>query len=149
MYFKNMILMGDPNIRLSDITQTLNNLNSSLLSGRDDSQVNFPFLHVHPDQRSLFGTNARSDETFDHIAFFIDRNGRHLPSTGDNRQAGQQGLNDYDFGVFNFVELISQAIHNLSFHELTKAQQKSLVKNTKADISDHLPIWVRLPISGA
>jgi hypothetical protein len=104
---------------------------------------------VHPDQVSLFQTNARKSETFDHIAFFIDKDDTDLPTDSDNAQAGQSGPNGYDFGVFDFSELFAQAIHGKGFGELTKSQINSLYSKGKADVSDHLPIWVRIPIPGS
>jgi hypothetical protein len=156
MYFKNMIVMGDlnmdfddPQVRLSDITKTLLDLESNLLTGQTSARVNFPFLEPHPGNTQLFNTNARKSQTFDHVAFFIDRNEKGLPMTDDNQNAGTGALNDYDYGVFDFVELFAQSIHGKSFGELTASQRNELLSNTKADVSDHMPIWVRIPIPGA
>lgn len=156
MYYKNMILMGDLNMdfdsaqsRYSDIVQRLVDLQSNLLSGQNAARVNFPFLNVHPDQISLFNTNARRSETFDHIAFFIDKNETALPQDSDNSGAGSNGLNGYDYGVFDFSELFAQSIHGMSFSQLTKAKIDDVFKKSKADVSDHMPIWVRIPIPGA
>jgi hypothetical protein len=155
MYFKNMVLMGDLNMdfesansRYSDIVKRLHDLESNLLTGQSAARVNFPFLNVHPDQVSLFNTNARKTETFDHIAFFIDRNETGLPFDTDNQNAGQGGTNGYDFGVFDFSELFSQAVHGKSFHGLTNSQISGIFSKAKADVSDHMPIWVRIPIPG-
>lgn len=155
MYFKNMVLMGDLNMdfelavsRYSDIVKMLHDLESNLLTGQSAARVNFPFLDIHPDQTSLFNTNARKTETFDHIAFFIDKNEAGLPLESDNPNAGQTGPNSYDFGVFDFSELFAQAIHGKSFYQLTKSQINSIYSKSKADVSDHMPIWVRIPIPG-
>ena len=156
MYFKNIVLMGDLNMdfdnaatQLSDIIRHLHDLNSTLLTGASAARANFPFLDIHPSQTNLFSTNARKNQTFDHVAFFIDRDERGLPTTDDNTSAGQNGLNDYDYGVFDFVELFSQVLHGVSFGALTAPQRDSLLSRTKADVSDHMPIWVRIPIPGA
>jgi hypothetical protein len=124
-------------------------LNSTLLSGTNAARANFPFLDVHPDQQSLFNTNARKDQTFDHIAFFIHKHETGLPTTDANQTAGQNGLNEYDYGVFDFVELFSQAVHGVSFLSLTASQRNDLLSRTKADVSHPMPIWVRLLIPGA
>ena len=156
MYYKNMILLGDmnmdfdsPDSRYSEIIKLLIELNSNLLTGQSAARVNFPFLNVHPDQSSLFNTNARKNETFDHVAFFIDKNEIGLPLDNHNQQAGQGGPNDYNYGVFDFPELFAQAIHGKNFFQLNKIQIKSIYSKSKADVSDHMPIWVRIPIPGS
>lgn len=155
MYFKNMIVMGDlnmdfddPEVRLSDITKLLLDLESNLLTGQTAARVNFPFLEPHPGQAQLFNTNARKNQTFDHVAFFIDKHETGLPLSDQNQNAGGD-LNDYDYGVFDFVELFAQSVHNKGFNELTATQRNKLLSDTKADVSDHMPIWVRIPIPGA
>jgi len=152
MYAKNMIVMADLNMmfddaqnQFSDVVKLLHDLESNLLTGRNASRVNFPFLDVHPNRQSLFSTNARRNQTFDHVAFFIDKKERGLPFNTANRSAGTSA---YDYGVFDFPELFAQAVHNKSFAELTATQRKSLLAKCKADVSDHMPIWTRLPIPG-
>ena len=87
----------------------------------DGKRGQYPFFqNVHPDQVSLFNTNARKNETFDHVAFFIDKNEAGLPLDTKNQQAGQSGPNGYDYGVFDFSELFAQAIHGKSFFEFSK-----------------------------
>ncbi|MEO1407193.1 MAG: hypothetical protein AAFV54_12005, partial [Pseudomonadota bacterium] len=156
MYYKNMILLADLNMQFndadakySDIVIRLLELNSNLLSGQNAARVNFPFLNVHPSQTNLSHTNARSTETFDHIAFFIDKNEKGLPKTEANLDAGKKTSNDYDYGVFDFTELFSEALHDKPFLSLTKTQRNSLMSKTRADVSDHMPIWARIPIPGA
>ncbi|PCI19678.1 MAG: hypothetical protein COB62_05300 [Piscirickettsiaceae bacterium] len=119
------------------------------LTGDSSARVNFPFLDVHPSERTLFNTNARKNQTFDHIAFFINRKEEGLPIVDLNKVAGQGGIDGYDYGVFDFVELCSQAIYEISFQLLTPSKRKALLRNIKSDISDHMPIWVRIPIPGA
>jgi hypothetical protein len=156
MYFKNMIVLADLNMEFdnadncfSDIVKLLNELESNLLTGQSAARVNFPFLDVHPGETMLFSTNARRNQTFDHVAFFIDKKEKGLPRTDANGTAGQKGPNGYDYGVFDFSELFAQSIHNKTFSQLTASQRKKLLSNTKADVSDHMPIWVRIPIPGA
>lgn len=156
MYFKNMIVLGDlnmdfddPKVRLSEITKMLLDLESNLLTGQTAARVNFPFLEPHPDGFQLFNTNARKNQTFDHVAFFIDKNETGLPLGDANQNAARGGLNGYDYGVFDFVELFAQSVHDKRFAELTASQRNKLLSNTKADVSDHMPIWVRIPIPGA
>jgi endonuclease/exonuclease/phosphatase family metal-dependent hydrolase len=156
MYYKNMILMGDlnmdfesPDSRYADIVGLLLGLNSNLLSGQSAARVNFPFLDVHHGQTSLFNTNARKTKTFDHVAFFVDKNEAGLPLEIHNKLAGQEGPNDYDYGVFDFSELFAQALYGKSFFQLNETQIKSIYSKSSADVSDHMPIWVRIPIPGS
>ena len=156
MYFTNMILLGDlnmdfddPNIRMSDIIKLLLDLESNLLTGQSAARVNFPFLEPYPGEAQLLHTNARKNQTFDHVAFFIDKDETGLPLSDNNQDAGQSGSNGFNYGVFDFVELFSQSVHNKTFTDLTAAQRTKLLSNTKADVSDHMPIWVRIPIPGA
>ena len=156
MYFKNMIVMADLNMQFddadnqySDIVKRLIDLESNLLTGQDAARVNFPFLDVHPSETALFHTNARNTETFDHVAFFIDKRETQLPLVTANVSAGEGGPNAYDYGVFNFPELFVQTLHDKPFDDLTAGQRNTLLSNAKADVSDHMPIWVRLPIPGA
>jgi hypothetical protein len=156
MYSKNMIVMADLNMqfdnadnKLSDIILRLHELESSLLTGQSAARANFPFLDVHPTQQALFRTNARRNETFDHIAFFVDRNEKGLPTTDANKTAGQNGPDGYDYGVFDFVELFAQAVHNTSFNLLSASKRTALLQHAEADVSDHMPIWARIPIPGA
>ncbi len=124
-------------------------LNSNLLTGQSAARVNFPFLDEHPDQTALFKTNANKDETFDHVAFFIDKNETGLPPITKNQHAGQGGLNSYDYGVFDFTKLFAKVIYGKNFFQLNKTQKRSIHSKCKADVSDHMPIWVRIPIPGS
>jgi len=42
-------------------------------------------------------------------------------------------------------ELFSQALHQKPYLALTKVQKKALISKYEYDVSDHLPIWIRLP----
>ena len=147
LYFKNMILLGDLNLdfknpqsKLSDVIRRLHDIENEELAGKAATRVNFPFLDVHPKQQQLFTTNARKSETFDHIAFFIVGHEKNLPTTDRNLAAGTNTVNSYNYGVFDFVELFSQAVHKKPFDELKKTQRNSLLRRANKDISDHMPI---------
>ena len=81
-------------------------------------------LHLHFGD---IGTNAGKNHTFDHIAFFIDKNETGLPKPDTNRQAGLTGLNGYDYGVFDFVVPFSQVLRGTGFFSLSKSQQSELL----------------------
>ena len=70
-------------------------------------------------------------------------------SFGDlNIEAGSSGVDVYDYVFFDFVELCAESVYGTSFNLLSPSRRKTLLKNVKADISDHMPIWVRIPIPG-
>ena len=113
MYFTNMILLGDlnmdfddPNVRMSDIIKLLLDLESNLLTGQSAARVNFPFLEPYPGQAQLLHTNARKNQTFDHVAFFINKKEKGLPLSDNNQDAGKKGRNKFDYGVFDFRRVV-------------------------------------------
>ncbi|HSM41368.1 MAG TPA: hypothetical protein VK862_11510, partial [Afifellaceae bacterium] len=65
------------------------------------AHVNFPFLD------GWFFTNARKDETFDHIAFLADD--PHWPRAEHNGLAGTLGAREFDYGMFDFTRLFREA----------------------------------------
>lgn len=96
------------------------------------AKVNFPFLD------GAYFTNARRTETFDHIAWITTDT--RLPRGRHNNQAGTLGPEQYDYGMFDFVQAFSDAgpgraaDGNPTFFRYTH------------DFTDHMPIWVRFPI---
>ena len=53
-----------------------------------------------------------------------------------------------NYGVFDFVNLFSEAIHEKRFRELNRNEQKALVARFEHKVSDHMPIWFRIPLPG-
>ncbi|MDH3580005.1 MAG: hypothetical protein OEM91_05185 [Hyphomicrobiales bacterium] len=157
LYAPNLVLMGDLNLDFekaqSDelgVVALLKSLNKKVLSGGQKAKANFPFLDRHPDHQNLpgtdsdgfFKTNARRTETYDHIAFFASD--KRLPDPAANGEAGSQSALNYDYGVFDFTKLLSEAVP-----ELTGGDGKIKYDMFKNELSDHLPIWIRLPIPHA
>lgn len=95
------------------------------------AKVNFPFLD------GGFFTNARRDETFDHIAW-ISTDTR-LPRGRHNGQAGTLGPDEYDYGMFDFVQAFADAGPG------AKPDGRPDYDRYTHDFTDHMPIWVRLP----
>ena len=95
------------------------------------AKVNFPFLD------GGYFTNARRDETFDHIAWITadDR----LPRGRHNPQAGTLGADEYDYGMFDFVQAFVDAGPGCA------ADGSPDFDRFTHDFTDHMPIWVRLP----
>ncbi|MEM6564430.1 MAG: hypothetical protein AAF665_08300 [Pseudomonadota bacterium] len=99
------------------------------------AKVNFPFLD------GGFFTNARRNQTFDHIAW-VSTDPR-LPRGRHNKMAGTLGPDEYDFGMFDFVQAFADAGPGL-----TDGGTPAYDRYTH-DFTDHMPIWVRLPIPHA
>ncbi|MBV1907154.1 MAG: hypothetical protein KUG75_13845 [Pseudomonadales bacterium] len=149
LYHKNMILLGDLNLdftktdaRRTVIENKIKALNSGELSSPNSAMVNFPFFSVHKDHAQVFRSTARLTETYDQIAFF--NHDKRLPKPEDNATAGAT-KDGFNYGVFNFSDLFAEAIHGKPMAELTPASRKKLIAKYEHDVSDHLPIWVRLP----
>lgn len=96
------------------------------------AKVNFPFLD------GGFFTNARRSETFDHIAW-VSTDSR-LPRGRHNAQAGTLGPDEYDYGMFDFVQTFMDAGPG------AKSDGSPDFDRYTHDFTDHMPIWVRLPL---
>ena len=96
------------------------------------AKVNFPFLD------GAFFTNARRTETFDHIAWVTTDT--RLPRGRHNDQAGILGPDQYDYGMFDFVQAFSDAGPGKA------ADGEPAFDRYTHDFTDHMPIWVRLPV---
>lgn len=134
---KTYMLLGDLNLdyeknadaRMRGIEDYITSLNRKK---RMDAKVNFPFLD------KAFMTNARENKTFDHIAFIADDT--RWPRARYNDLAGTIGPDDYDFGMFNFTQAFIAAGPGAgadNFPDYAKFEH---------DLSDHMPIWLRMPI---
>lgn len=145
-YYPNFILFGDLNLDYDNpardrarIEERIKSLNGEL----DRANVNFPFLDVHPDREDVFRTNARMTETFDQIGLF-NRDPR-LPTYHDNGTMGSQ-VHGPDYGVFEFSDLFSEALMGRPYLELPTRERAGLVARFEHKVSDHLPLWIRLPL---
>ncbi len=157
LYHKNMILLGDLNLdfravdqRRDRIEAELKALNGGELSGRGRATVYFPFLDVHPTrlhiqpkERAVFRSTARRTETYDQIAVFS--HDKRLPRPKDKATAGSTP-GGFDYGVFNFSDLFAEALHGKPLLDLKASQRKVLIEKFEHDVSDHMPIWTRLPL---
>ena len=52
------------------------------------------------------------------------------------------------FGVFDFADLFSQTMRGKSYRGLSADEKKNLGASFEHTVSDHLPIWVRIPRPG-
>ncbi len=156
LYHRNMILLGDLNLdfrkvdpRRAKIESDLKALNGGELRGRGRATVYFPFLDAHPSrarirprERAVFRSTARRTETYDQIAVFS--HDARLPRPRDKSRAGD-APGGFDYGVFNFSDLFAEALHGKPLLDLTKEQRRALIARFEHDVSDHMPIWLRLP----
>ena len=146
-YYPNFILLGDLNLDFNRpsrdrprLERRLKKFNNSL---GEQVNVYFPFLDPHPTRKEPFKTNARLSETFDQIGLF-NRDPR-LPTFKDNATMGQDPRGP-DYGVFEFVNLFSDAVLGKPFERLSKPERKDLLARFEHKVSDHMPLWLRLPL---
>ena len=148
-YFPNFILLGDLNLNFDNPDRDRKKVSERMKEFDNDLgqavHVNFPFIDVHPSQTEVFRTNARRDETFDQIGlFFVDEG---FPKVSDNRAMGTNPKGP-DYGEVNFVELFSQVLYRKAFNDLTDAEKNNFYPRFEYEVSDHMPIWLRLPLPG-
>ncbi|MGF1641533.1 MAG: hypothetical protein ACFCUO_11350 [Rhodospirillales bacterium] len=151
----NIVLLGDLNLDFDNpdndrprIVELIDRLNRT---GGRQVEVYFPFLHPHPPTAGqqlmgrdgrLLRTNARLSETFDQIGLFSrDARLKRL----DNLRAGVAERGP-DFGVFDFVNLFSEALLERTFDELSAAERQAFVARFEHAVSDHMPLWFRIPL---
>ncbi len=145
---ENLILMGDLNLDFDDpdrdrarVDNEIKQLGASLTDS--GSHINFPFLDKHKGHDGVFRTNARRKETYDHIGLFA--HDQRLPAceiNGDLALAPEGP----DYGVFDFMALFSEAIYGKGWDDLTEPERDGLLKKIEHRVSDHMPLWLRLPL---
>lgn len=147
LYHPNILLLGDCNLDFEsvplmrdDIDEFLKGLNKSVLKSKKAADANFPMLSEHP-EHGVLKTALRQKQTYDQIGFFS--NDPRLPKSDDNSVAGSVA-GRYDYGVFNIANLIANALHGKDIDQVSANQKKAIYKKAEFDISDHMPIWVRL-----
>jgi len=146
MYHKNIILLGDLNLdfkkvdaRRDAIEAEIKRINDRDLKRR--AKIYFPFIDVHPGRAEVFRSNARHSQSYDQIA--IVSNDARLPRPADGKKAGTVA-GGFDFGMFDFVNLFAEALHGKPFDRITGKQKTALIARFQHDVSDHMPIWIRL-----
>ena len=146
MYHKNIILLGDLNLdfkkvdaRRDAIEAEIKRINDRDLKRR--AKIYFPFIDVHPGRAEVFRSNARHSQSYDQIA--IVSNDARLPRPADRKKAGTVA-GGFDFGMFDFVNLFAEALHGKPFKQLTGPRKTALIARFQHDVSDHMPIWIRL-----
>jgi len=140
-YYPNFILLGDLNLDFdnpkTDRKRIEKHLKTFDNNAGEEVSVNFPFLDPYPGKKVPFKTNARLNQTFDQISLFFREQG--LPTHLDNKNMGVNPLGP-DYGVFNFVKLFQDALN------VKDADRKKLYPRFEHKVSDHMPLWLRLPL---
>ena len=150
MYHKNIILLGDLNLDFKKVDARRDAIEAEIkaINDRDlkrRAKIYFPFIDVHPNRHEVFRSNARHSQSYDQIA--IVSNDKRLPRPADKKKAGSVA-GGFDFGMFDFVNLFAEALHGKPFDRLTGPRKTALIARFQHDVSDHMPIWIRLPKPG-
>jgi len=160
-YHDNFILLGDLNLDFDDpledrtrIEAKIKAIDQEFLTSRKGPRAYFPFFDPHPargvdwplqsGEPGPFRTNARLDQTYDQIGLFA--HDKRLPNFKASANAGQvEG--GFDYGMFDFVRLFLEAVHGTGtrLEDLGTSKKKSFFSKFEHDVSDHMPIWIRLP----
>ena len=155
MVAPNFILMGDLNLDLdkpvkdrAEINDYICGLNEKVFGDKKAERVYFPFIDKHPVTKKLIRTNARQNQTFDQIAFLRGAKEQQLPNKRWSKLVDWDDLDAFDFNVFNFANLFAKTIKGKAYRGLTKVQREDLGKYFENSVSDHMPIWVRIPRPG-
>lgn len=144
--FPGLVLLGDLNLDfdsperdIEDIQEYLNTIPSKA----GDISVRFPFLEKHP-TRGLIRTNARLSQTYDQLGFFYRESS--FPKEVLEAKPGDSPVGP-DYGVVDFVKLFSTTLNGgKNLDELSKPKRDELFKKFEHSVSDHMPIWLRLPL---
>ncbi len=151
----NIVLLGDLNLDYNKPEADRKRIRAKIKQqnkvGGKDVNLYFPFLDPHPkrpDQQIMgrdgrvLRTNARLSETYDQIGIF-SRDQRLQKLRNADAGLAPRGP---DFGVFDFVNLFSEALHGKAYEKLDKAQKEAFVARFEHKVSDHMPLWLRLPL---
>lgn len=155
MTVNNFILMGDLNLNFDQpvkdrarIEKRIRLLNEEAFGNADERRIYFPLIDGEAKGGKAIRTNARHNQTFDQIAFFLGRNEKRLPNDRWRALAKDAKPDGFAYGVFNFTDLFARALNGEAYTRLSKAEKTALGKKFEHSVSDHMPIWVRLPRPG-
>jgi len=164
-----VVLLGDLNFSferperdLKRIAAKFEELGGFVTGAGKRVYVSFPFIFPHPRLRQeppsdgLLRSNVRLSQTYDQIGVFSTdkRVGGRLASTPQGHSADEvwnQGDNAPDYGCFDFANLFSRALaKGQNLEELAAAEGKAvrnaLIRRFEHKVSDHMPIWIRIPL---
>ena len=155
-YHPNFMLLGDLNLDYNDpvrdrktIEESMKNYNkdgTAETNPRKRVNVNFPFLDTHQHETEVFRTNARLSESFDHIGLFFRDSNTEWPTHKKNKTMGSSIVGP-DYGVFKFTDLFHEALGiTTPIKEMSSTQKKNFFARFEHKVSDHMPLWFRLPL---
>ena len=148
-YYDNFILLGDLNLDYDNPELDHKKIKSKLKSYNDSIgksvHVNFPFLNVHKGRNEVFKTNARLNQTFDQIGLFF-RDERFPKFSVNEELNAVDNPRGPDYGVFDFVTLFSDVLNKKPLASLTKEERKRFFAKFEHKVSDHMPLWLRMPL---
>ena len=87
------------------------------------------------------------NQTFDQIAFFRGAKEKSLPTDRWRDGAGKEP-DGFDFQVFRFTDLFAKALRGKEVKGLSSADRDFIFEHCENSVSDHMPIWVRVPRPG-
>jgi len=155
MTVDNFILMGDLNLNFDQpakdrarIEKRIRLLNSEAFGNADERRIYFPLIDGEAKTGKAIRTNARQNQTFDQIAFFLGSDEKCLPNDKWRTLAANVKPDGFNYGVFNFTDLFARALLGKAYSRLNKAEKTTLGKKFEHSVSDHMPIWVRIPRPG-
>jgi hypothetical protein len=151
----NFLLLGDLNLDFDQprkdrrrIETRMREINKEVFAHPNIRRVYFPFIDPDPRTGRFLRSNARNNETFDQIGFFLAEDEKRLPNDRWRTRAGHSGPDGFDYGVFNFADLFARALLGKPYTQLTKQGRAAFGTKFEYAVSDHMPIWVRLPRPG-
>lgn len=164
--FTSILLFGDLNLDFDAPRRDLQRIATRLLAGFRDKQVarrlqvGFPFVFPHPQPRQdhpldeVFRSNVSLMESYDQIGLFsLDPRLKRLATGADGHTLSQVwgvASEGPDYGVMNFTDLFSHVLNKgRSFKELDHRERMAFRRRFEFSVSDHMPIWLRLPLPSA
>ncbi len=147
--YEDILLLGDLNLdydRPERDRPRVDKLFAQVVPAESSQAINFPFLDVHPDHDAPFRSNLRRSQSYSQIGLIA--HDPRLPTQAANKRAGFE-QDGFDYGVFDFAELVLRALSDGGPKTETKSWQVGILKKLEFDVSDHLPIWIRLPMPSA
>jgi len=159
----NTVLLGDLNFDFDNPERDLERIVGRFkeLGGFDKNKeevfVSLPFIFGHPrphqdhPPNEVFRSNIRLTQTYDQIGIFSrDARLRQRLETspeGHSKKEAWGKPNAPDYGVFNFAELFCAALHGgKKLRQLSRAKRTEFFARFEHTVSDHMPIWIRLPL---
>ncbi len=154
MVASNFILLGDLNLNFDNpktdrpkIEEFIRGQNAEVFGDPESRRIYFPFIDKHPRTGKVIRSTARQTQTFDQIAFLRGKREKLLPNDRWRASVGS-GPDAFEYGVFNFTDLFATALKGRKYLNLSKVDRDDLNPHFQNSVSDHMPIWVRIPRPG-